>query len=78
MPLIRNMLFKFDQSSFTWEVDDANTKIPENLVSAMPDKTLEPITDRALPARFSFVPDALENARTMCEINSTPMPILCE
>lgn len=61
---------------FTCELDDANIKIPENFVSVMPDKTLEPNTDSALLARSSFVPFSLEKARTMWEINSTPMPML--
>lgn len=64
-------------SFVTCDVDDANIKMPENLVNVMPDKTLEPNTDSALLARASFVPTALLNARTMCEMNSTPMPMLC-
>lgn len=61
---------------FTCDVEKANTKIPKNFVNVMPERTLEPNTDRALLARSSFVPHSVQNARTMCEINSTPMPML--
>lgn len=65
-----------NERELTCEVDVANIKIPENFVSVMPDKTLDPSTDNALLKRSSFVPDSLQNARTMCEMNSTPMPML--
>lgn len=49
--------------------------MPENLVSVMPDKTLLPILLRASLDRSSYEPSALQNARTICDTNSTPIPM---
>lgn len=50
-------------------------RMPENLVSVIPDKTLEPILLNASLDRSWYVPSALQNARTICDTNSTPIPI---
>lgn len=49
--------------------------MPENLVNVMPENTLLPIFESASLARTSFSPFALQYARTMCDTNSTPIPI---
>lgn len=62
-------------SILTCDFAKARTKIPENFVIVMPLSTLVPIFESASLARLSFEPFALQNARTMCDTNSTPIPI---
>lgn len=59
----------------TCDLAKARTNIPENFVKVIPDNTLLPKFTKASVALDSFVPVALVNARTICEINSTPIPI---
>lgn len=61
----------------TCDLANANTMTPANLVNVMPDNTLLPVIDKASQARWWFDPDAHVNALTMCDTNSTPMPIHC-
>lgn len=70
---IKNFVFvRF--AVFTCDLANAKTKIPQNLVKVIPLKTLPPSFDIASLARSSFVPFALQNALTICETNSTPIP----
>lgn len=48
------------QILLTCDLANASTKMPENLVSVMPEKTLLPIFASASLARTSFVPFALQ------------------
>lgn len=64
-------------SVFTCDLANAKIKIPQNLVKVIPLKTLPPSFDNASLARSSFVPSALQNALTICETNSTPIPMHC-
>lgn len=61
--------------TLTCDLANAKTIIPQNFVNVMPDRTLLPILESASLARSSFVPVALQYARTMCDTNSTPIPI---
>lgn len=65
-------------NSSTCDLANASTAIPENLVSVIPDNTLLPVIERASHALSWFDPDALVNARTMWDTNSTPIPTHCE
>lgn len=64
-------------SSSTCDLANAKIRIPQNLVKVIPLKTLPPSFDNASLARSSFVPWALQNALTICETNSTPIPMHC-
>lgn len=61
--------------TLTWDLANAKIKMPENLVNVIPERTLLPIFEIASLARSSFEPSALQNARTICDTNSTPIPM---
>lgn len=52
--------------------------MPATLVNVIPDKTLLPVTVRDSLAREYFVPEIVEKERTVCDINSTPIPTACK
>lgn len=72
----KNQRFFFLSSDeLTCDFANAKTIIPKNFVNVIPDRTLLPILTSASPARSSGEPVALQNARTMCDTNSMPIPI---